>query len=175
LGRILAVLLSAAALTSVRAAENSDSEAVPASIQAHPGPVADLRNQDSAFSLLIESYRQMQTFMIEGDYEKRLRAAALVKDAKERDHINTLAAQERELRLAKLRNTLGNFNTAYNSSRHVTEKTAGVSVPNSVDTKAANDKLRSFVPFTPSEFGPSENQPSSLLPAGAMMIYSQRH
>ena len=71
----------------------------------------------------------MQTLMIDSDYEKRLRAAALVKSPKERDHIYDLATQERDQRLAKLRGTLGNFNAAYDSSRHVTEQTAGVSVP----------------------------------------------
>lgn len=171
---ILSVLLSGAILNSVRASEN-DTDQTPEAYRTLPGPVSNLRNQDSAFSLLIESYRQMQTFMIEGDYDKRLRAAALVKDPKERGHIETLAAQERELRLAKLHGMLEGFGAAYDTSRRESERAAGIHVESEVDIKAANEKLRKFVPFTPHDFGPGENQPSHLVPAGAQMIYSQRH
>ena len=171
---MLAVFLSGTAINSLKAAEH-DTDQSPTPYKAMHGPVSDLRNQDSAFSLLIESYRQMQTFMIEGDYDKRLRGASLVKDAKDREHIETLAAQERDLRLAKLRTTLGGFNAAYDTSRHESERNAGIQVPSEVDINAANEKLRKFVPFTPHDFGPGDNQPSHLLPAGAQMIYSQRH
>ena len=168
------MLLSAAIPLGLRAADPADTEAVPSAFRAHPGSVAELRNQDAAFSLLIESYRQMQTFMIEADFEKRLRAAALVKDNKDRDHIIDLAGQEHDLRLAQLRENLGKFNATYDTSRQSTEKATGVSVPNKVDTKTADAKLRKLVPFTPSKLGPSQDHPSQLLPAGAQMIYSRR-
>jgi hypothetical protein len=159
---VFGLLLSGMALPSVKGADSAG--------KLPPGPVSELRIQDSVFSLLIESYREMQTVMIEADYDKRLRAASLVKDEKQRDHIH---AQERELRLAKLRDIMQNFATAYGTSRQVAEQKTGVNIPNEADAKTANAQLHKLVPFTPKQFGPGENQPSQLLPAGAQIIYSQ--
>jgi hypothetical protein len=134
-------------------------------------PKVDSRIHAAAYGLLIESYRQIQTSMIEADYGKQLQAIALIKDPKEREQLTNQAGQNHELRLVKLQSTLHNFTAAYDSTR---PKTQGAEPP-PVDAKAANDRLRTLVPLTPAQFGPSEGQPSQLLPAGAQMIYGQRH
>lgn len=173
--RFTATLLAFLAINTAIAGESPDRDSTPAALRALPGPGSELRNQDSAFSLLIESYRQMQSFMIEADYEKRLKAAARVQDPKEQAHIIALIEHEHDLRLAKLRDMVAGFIATYDNSRQPNDKVTSASAPSAVDTKTANAKLHTLVPFTPKQFGPSENQPSQLLPAGAQIIYNQQH
>src|SRR6266404_2091602 len=59
-----------------------DSSPVSKRITKYCDPVCEVQAQDSAFSLMIEAYRQFQGRQIQLDYEARLRAAAgLGKDA----------------------------------------------------------------------------------------------
>lgn len=108
-------------------------------------PVSELRNQDAAFSLLMEAYRQVQGYMIESDYETRLQAAESLSDLKERRRVLALARQERDLRLKKLFGQLDNLHTTYRHARQLDEREAGVEVPIQVDTVAAAHALKSYV------------------------------
>ncbi len=112
-------------------------------------PVAELRNGDDAFALLIECFRQLQTSLIEADYENRLAAAARLSDPVKQSDVRDLSAQERELRFEKLDAQLGHMLTAYTHSRRLTEREANVTVPQKVDTVAAAKKLQDFVAIVP--------------------------
>src|SRR5580698_9452679 len=56
-------------------------------------PVSELRNQDSAFSLLMEAFRMVQGRVIQTDYEHRLQAADALSDLKTRRHVVELVNQ----------------------------------------------------------------------------------
>ncbi len=112
-------------------------------------PVAELRTGDDAFALLIECFRQLQTSLIEADYDHRLAAAARLTDPVQQQAVRELSAQERELRLEKLDTQLGHMLTAYTHSRRLTEREANVTVPQNVDTVAAARKLEDFVAIIP--------------------------
>src|SRR6266446_2975753 len=92
-------------------------------IQKYCDPVCELQAQDSAFSLLIEAYRQFQSRQIELDYESRLKAAAglgaqadslvigttLNSTRTLRAWVEMLAEKERELRLEQLQTRVVSF------------------------------------------------------------------
>jgi hypothetical protein len=112
-------------------------------------PVAELRNQDSAFSLLIEAFRQVQGRIIQNDYEARLKAANTLDDLKTRRHVVELVNQERELRLQKLYHQIGNLNSTYDNTRHDDERAANVEVPVHIDTAHAAKTLMDYVFISP--------------------------
>src|SRR5436309_8332660 len=98
-------------VTQTRAAETSDRE-----LRKLCDPVCELRSQDQAFSLLMETYRQYQCYQIDSDYQTRLRQCAglseergsLVIDSSSsglrtlRQFVLGLAKAERDLRMQKL-------------------------------------------------------------------------
>ena len=110
-----------------------------------PDVVGELRNQDAAFSLLIEAYQQVQNGLIQSDYDARLQAAAKLTDVEQRRRVIALARQERDLRVQKLSGQLGNLSTTYDYARQRDEREAGIAVPSNVDTRAAAVKLRDFL------------------------------
>lgn len=112
-------------------------------------PIAELRHQDSAFSILIEAYRQLQSYLIQSDYDTRLKAAGELTDLKTRRRVTVLATQERDLRMKKLYGQLDNLTTAYDYARQRDERAAGVETPSAVDTTAAAERLKDFVVITP--------------------------
>ena len=121
-------------------------------------PVCEVQAQDSAFSLLIETYRQFQSRQIQLDYEARLRAAAgLGKDADSliigttlnstrtlRMWIEVLAEKERDLRLEQLQTRVVNFSTAYHCARKGDELAVEQPVPSKVDMPAAAQQLKTL-------------------------------
>jgi hypothetical protein len=107
----------------------------------------ELRNQDGAFSLLIESYRQIQGELVESDYKARLQAAVQLRDPEKKREVIALAAQERDLRFARLAKQLVNLSGAYELIRRSDGRRAGIVVPSTVDTEFAAAKLRKFVPL----------------------------
>jgi hypothetical protein len=135
-----------------------DSPSVSTRITQYCDPVCELRAQDSAFSLLIEAYRQFQARQIELDYEARLRAATgLGKEADSlvidttlnstrtlRAWIEVLAEKERELRLEQLQTRVVNFTTAYHCSRKGDEQAIEQPVAIQVDPEAAARQLRTL-------------------------------
>ena len=132
-------------------------------------PVSELRNRDSAFSLLIEAFRQLQARLIQSDYEARLRAAASLDNLKTRRKVVVLAKQERDLRLKKLYGQLATLNTAYDYSRDIDEREARVVVPKNVDTVAAAAKLKDFVVLTPASVGLPSSSAEKTIPASFVL------
>jgi hypothetical protein len=130
--------------------------------------VAELRTQDSAFSLLTETYRQFQNYLIERDYEARLIAAKSIADPKVHRQVIWLAQQERELRDHKLDHQLANLSTTYSYSRASDEREAGQTVPIAVDKKSANDQLRDFVIIAPA--ATEADSPAPVIPARAVLL-----
>ena len=111
--------------------------------------VAELRSQDSAFALTIQAYREIQTFMIERDYEARLKAGASHNAPSIRQEVARLAALERNLRLQKLDANVANLRTTYDHARRLDEVDAGVTVPANSDTTAAAKQLHEMVFIAP--------------------------
>jgi hypothetical protein len=130
--------------------------------------VAELRTRDSAFSLLIETFRQFQNCLIQCDYETRLRAAKSIADPKAHRQVIWLAQQERELRCNKLNRQLATLSTTYNYSRAGDEREAGQSVPSTVDMKSAANRLDDFVIITPASA--EADTPAPVIPARAVLL-----
>lgn len=112
-------------------------------------PVAELRNHDDAFALLIECFRQLQTGLIEADYNARLAAADKLSDDAKAQDVRELSRQERDLRFEKLDAQLARMTSAYGYSRQGDEREAGVVVPMQVNTTVAAKKLEDFVAIVP--------------------------
>lgn len=132
--------------------------------------VTELRGKDHAFALMIETYRQIQELMIEGDYNKHLELAQRVANPTERARLTRLALDERNARLTKLEQTLQDLQTAYASSRKDDERKTGQTIAATASADNVAPQLKSFVPFQPKGFR-VENGPSELVPAGAQMLY----
>lgn len=150
-------LLVAARIASANPS-GADNGPVSQRIQQYCDPVCELQAQDSAFSLLIEAYRQFQSRQIELDYESRLKAAAhlgqepdslvigttLTSVRTMRAWIKALAEKERDLRLEQLQTRIANFTTVYHCARKDDETTAGLPVASKVDIRAAVPQLRTL-------------------------------
>ena len=158
---MVALLIGMAAGTGQAAStnpRNTDSSPVSKRITKYCDPVCEVQAQDSAFSLLIETYRQFQGRQIQLDYESRLRAAAgLGKEADSliigatlnstrtlRAWIEVLAEKERDLRLEQLQTRVVNFTTAYQCARKGDELAADQPVPSKVDMPAAAQQLKTL-------------------------------
>lgn len=142
--------------------------AVTVTEQKQSDPATEIRTQDSAFSLLIESYRQLQNNLIQSDYEARVRAAAQLPDRAGRDHVIALAKTERDLRVRKLCVQLGNMGLAYDYSRRLDEHREGITVPHAVNTDAAAKQLKNFVILVPPD-NDATNYPSEPIPAKVIL------
>lgn len=154
----LAVGLTGVALGASRGSENGNGGTVSNRITNYCDSVCELQAQDSAFSLLIEAYREFQSRQIEVDYEARLRAVAgLGKDGDTlvidttlhgartmRAWTEALAAKERDLRLEQLQTRVVNFASAYQCARKGDERALDEPVANQVDARAAARELKTW-------------------------------
>jgi len=136
----------------------ADNVSVSQRVQKYCDPVCELQAQDSAFSLVIEAYRQFQSRQIELDYESRLKAAAhldqepgslvigttLTSMHTMRAWVEALAGKERDLRLEQLQTRVANFTTTYHCARKADETVLAQTVASKVDAKAAAQQLRSL-------------------------------
>jgi len=150
-------------------------------------PVCELRTQDAAFALLVETYRQFHGNQIESDYSSRLHRAEklepnttglVIKDDSEamkklREFVILLAAKERELRFAHLQVQVENLRTAYNCARRTDEKATGHVVPSQVDLKGAAQQLREFVILAPGTLAKAELQRPKTVPANAVLLNTE--
>jgi hypothetical protein len=121
-------------------------------------PVCELQSQDSAFSLLIEVYRQNKAHRIQSQYESRLSTASamskengslLIQADSEgirtlRTWVLELAKKERDLSMKELQQDVVNYETAYGCSRRVDEQEIGVTVPKRIDTETAAAELQTY-------------------------------
>lgn len=147
-------------------------------------PICELRSQDGAFSLLIESYREYQSHMIENDYQMRLRAAegvgndrgSLVIEASSkslqtlRHYIMALARMERDIRFEKLETQCRNFNAAYSCARKIDEDYIGETVPSMVDQRAAAQKLKDYCVVTPGALAQARVRTAGCVPATTVLL-----
>jgi len=159
--------------SSVLAAENVSTPAAKPVSTVKTRAVSELRSHDNAFALMMESYRQLQILMIEADYEKRLQLAKSIANPKERDRVLLMAQQEHDMRITKLQQTLKGFDSAYDTSRKEQQAKTGGEIVTKITSEEASEQLRHYRPFVPKDFR-MENQPSSLLPAGARMLYDDK-
>ena len=141
--KLLAALALTASLVVAPASANRCADGAPQPVSSDP--VRELHHQDSAFSLLIVAFRELQTQLIENDHNVRLAGAASIRNATDRQHVVTLAAEERSLRLAKLKGQLDNMVAAYGYSRQISDRESGVSVPVNIDARNASERLKDFV------------------------------
>lgn len=150
-GLALGLTLSMLVCTSSFSVESTGGSANQPTAQTKPAdPIAELRNQDSAFSLLIEAFRQIQGRIIQNDYEARIKAANALSDLKTRRYVFQLAKQERDLRVAKLYHQIGNLNLTYDHTRRDDERARAVAdVPVHIDTRHAAKTLMDFVFIAP--------------------------
>lgn len=120
---------------------------------------ARLRNQDRMFSLMIAAYFEVQQEQIESDHDRRLKAMS----GEDRDGLGlvvqtslkmqkylpvtlqTLAAQERDLRLARMARNITGLLELYQTTRSEEQKTIGMTVPNAVDIETATKYIRQLL------------------------------
>jgi hypothetical protein len=151
-GLALGLTLSMLVCTSSFSVESKDEAAPQPVARTKPAdPISELRNQDSAFSLLIEAFRQIQGRIIQNDYEARIKAANALDDLKTRRRVIVLANQERELRVQKLYHQIGNLNLTYDHTRADDLRVANINVdvPVHIDTGHAARTLMDFVFIAP--------------------------
>jgi len=118
--------------------------ATPVDPASSPNVAVELQNQDAALSLLLEAFRQVQSSLIESDYDSEVRAASSLTEVEARRTVLFLADLERYLRSRKLGKQVGNLLTAYDYARKMDESGAGVTVPSMIDLRAAASKLKDF-------------------------------
>ena len=139
---------------------------MPQATQSKPSDlVAELRNQDSVFSILIEAFRQIQGRVIQTDYEARIKAANALDDLKTRRRVVVLANQERDLRVKKLYHQLGNLCATYDTTRHDDERVVNVEVPVNIDTGHAAKTLMDYVFIAPAASDKSGEKKVQSIPA----------
>ena len=170
-GLALGLTLTMLVCTPSSSAETKDEDSLqPVAQSRFANPVSELRNQDSAFSLLIEAFRQVQGRIIQNDYEARIKAANALDDLKTRRRVVVLAKQERELRVQKLYHEIGNLNRTYDHTRRDDERAAGVEVPAHIDTAHAAKTLMDYVFIAPAANDESGEFKTKTIPAGNYLL-----
>jgi hypothetical protein len=147
-------------------------------------PVCQIQSQDSAFSLLLETYRQFQSYQIETDYENRQRAIAGIRDEDGslviastskgqqtmRSFMLALARREYDLRMQKLSTEVVNFRSAYGCVRKMDEDEVGEPVNNRVDMRAAADQLKNFVILSSGPLARADLRSARAVPASTVLV-----
>ncbi len=147
-------------------------------------PVCQIQSQDTAFSLLLETYRQFQSYQIETDYENRQRAIAGIRDEDGslviastskgqqtmRSFMMALARKERDLRMEKLETEVVNFRGAYGCVRKMDEEEVGGPVSSHVDMRAAAEQLKNFVILSSGPLARADFQSSRPVPASTVLV-----
>jgi hypothetical protein len=130
----------------------------------------ELQNRDSAFSLLITAFGEVQSSLIENDYEARLQAAQSIADYPERRRVQELAGQERDLRLKKLNRKVAELSVAYVHSRQSgpDEEVSGPVPPTKLDISTAHEKLKQFVIIGAGEIEPESETNQDMLQGSAL-------
>jgi hypothetical protein len=131
---------------------------------------SELHNHDSAFSLLLETYREFQNNLIQTDYKNQLSAAASLTDNTTRKEVIALAQKERDLRVHRLAAQLVAFSAVYDHSRQPAERQVGVTSGPGVDVKAAGKELEDFVVIAPAADGSQDADAFQALPSSAVLL-----
>ncbi len=114
-----------------------------------PEAAEQMRKDDAMFELLIESYLQLETGLIEAEYQHQLQVADAITDFEKRHRLMKLSRKTRDLRLARLAEKIGQMIQGYELARvHGTGGTGAV-VPIKSDRAAAQARLKSLKAFYP--------------------------
>lgn len=149
-------------------------------------PICELRSQDAAFSLLVETFRQHQSYRIDTEYRERLRAATEAGREKAgfffesdteglrmlRQFIYGMAKQEAQLRMAKLETQVANLQAAYSCVRKIDEDYIGEKVAKNLDSRVAQEKLRDFVILSPGTIAKVGSAETRSVPANLVLLNS---
>lgn len=190
MGMRLGVLCLLGAMTSAALAAETRSPARPSSSSARSAtkfcdPVCELNSQDAAFAILVEVFRQHQSYRIESDFQSRLQQAAELKgtgadtliieaDSKAlqalRDLVRNLARHEKDLRLATMETQVANFQAAYSCVRKIDEDYVGERVPRVIDQQTAQNKIKEFVVIAPGTLAKGDILSAPTIPASSVLL-----
>lgn len=182
----LVVVSGTMAAIAVHGAESNEGD-IGLRIRRYCDPVCQLKVQDSAFALLLETYREFHSYQIENDYQGRLYAAVslpaergglVLEDNSPvmrtlRDFVVGLAGQERSLRYARLQVQAVNLQTAYNCARRQDERATGQTVQYQASADAAREKLKEFVIVAPGSLTSGNLKVGKEVPAAAVLLPKQ--
>jgi hypothetical protein len=140
------------------------------SLESQRMPASELQKHDSAFAILMETYRQFQNHLIQVDYSNRLNAAASLPEIETRKEVVALATQERDLRLRRLAAQVAVFIAAYGHTRQYDEQAVGPPVRNRADMRTAAEKLRDFVIFAPATNSSPQPDLLEVFPASSVLL-----
>jgi len=177
----VAVLLVCVGVACNAEDESSD---VGSRLRRYCDPVCQIQSQDAAFSLLMETYRQFQSYQIQADYQERQRAIAGMRDGGDslvisstskgqqtlRTFMLALAQREYDLRMQKLQTEVVNFQSAYGCVRRMDEEEAGEPVSSRVDMRAAADQLKNFVILSSGPLLRADLRSAKPVPASAVLV-----
>lgn len=180
---ILGLSLISGGVFSSGAAEPAREGAMGTQLRQYCDPVCQLRTQDAAFALLVETFREFHSYQIEKDYNVRLQGAAKIGEDKGitiqdnspvmwklRELVVGLAGKEKELREARLTVQVENLKTAYNCIRRRDEEKTGQSVPSQVNTREAAERLREYVIVQPGTMAKADLRNPRSVPAAAVLL-----
>jgi len=172
LGMTLTMLVCMTSLS----AESKDESAPQSPVQTKPAdPISELQNQDTAFSLLIEAFRDVQGRIIQNDYEARIKAANALPDLTTRCHVVELAKEERELRVGKLYHQIGNLHLTYGRTHCDDSQAIGVDVPMHIDTGHAAKTLMDYVFIAPAAPDKDGEIKTTTVPAKNYLLDKMTH
>lgn len=132
--------------------------------------VSEVRNHNSAFSLLLEAYRQFQNKLIQADYSNRLSAATCLADVTIRKEAVAMIRRERDLRIRRLAAQLVFFSATYDHSRQFDKQEDDNPSVAGMDRKAAARELQNFVIITPALGGSQGANSFQTLPSPAVLL-----
>src|SRR5271155_5040174 len=134
----LGLTLTMLASTTSLSVESKDGPAPQSAAQTNPAdPILELQNHNSAFSLLIEAFREVQGRIIQNDYEARIKASNALDDLKTRRQVVELAKKERELRVEKLYRQIATLSLTYEGTRRDDSQAVALDIPVHIDTGQA--------------------------------------
>ena len=148
--------------------------------------ICQLKAQDMAFALLLETFRQFKGCRIEQQYQSRLQTAESLPERKLdtqmvfksdseamkklQEFVRMLARSEHDLEMEGLQTQVVNFENAYNCIRRTDEAQLGIIVTNGVNLRAAAKKLKEFVIVSQGAPSSSDFQPTDPIPAETVLL-----
>jgi hypothetical protein len=150
--------------------------------------VCQIKAQDMAFALLLETFREFKGCRIEQQYQTRLEGAetlptvdrksgtslVLKSDTeamkKLQEFVRMLARTERNLEMEGLQTQIVNFENAYKCMRRVDETQLGITVSNTANLRVAAKQLKEFVIVSQGVLSSTDFQPTAPIPADAVLL-----
>jgi hypothetical protein len=177
-----AALIVLAALGGVRPARAAEVVASPSPAASSCDAVCQLRAQDWAFALLVETYREYRSNQIEKHYDRRLQMVATLGRtpddtmaieaqlqflAQLREIFGDLAVTERTRGLQLVHTQVANLQTVYDCARKQDEQSLGLRVEKNVNPRQAARELKQYVATKSDLLG---SRPPVTQPAAAVLL-----